>query len=227
MNRSWAAARTAARAAVSRIGYDVIYRLGIARVLWSRVDRWEIRELVEGGGPCDPARLAPASGGRPRAIDVGCGEGGVTIYLARQGFETVGVDFSREALRLARRAAERENLEEDRLRFVQADLTASAIPSVEGPFDLIVDYGTLDDLGPAERRRAAGLIGRLARPGSRFFLYAAMGRREELPRFGYPSRYGPFMVPGEPEDLFGDLWEIERIPREGHPFIATFLLTRH
>jgi hypothetical protein len=57
-------------------------------------------------------------------------------------------------------------------------------------------------------------------------LYAAVGRREDLPLFGYQSRDGPLMVPGEPEDLFRVLWEVERIPQAGHPFIATFLLTR-
>lgn len=208
--------------------YDFMYRLGIARAFWSRVDRWEIRALVE-GGPCDPFRLAPPSGGRPRAIDLGCGEGGVAVYLAQQGFDTVGVDFSETALGLARRAATRAGLGDGGLRFVHGDLTAPSIMGVEGPFDLLVDYGTLDDLSGEDRRRAARLIDHLARPGSRFFLYAFHARRRDLPWFSFsgPSRLAPEVFePGEVEGLFGASWQIERIPRQGYPFIATFLLTR-
>jgi SAM-dependent methyltransferase len=205
--------------------YDLLYRLRMARVLWSSADRWEIRRLVE-DGPCAPSRLRPETGRPPRAIDLGCGEGAVSIYLAQRGFETVGIDFSDAALQLARRARARAGLAKSRLRFVRGDLTAASIPGVDGPFDLLVDYGSLDDLSPDGRRLAARLIRTLSRPGSRFFLYAATGQRGQLPRFGYPSRYGPFMVPGETEELFGADWSVERIPREGHRFTWTFLLTR-
>lgn len=211
----------------SRI-YDVMYRAGLARTFWSRIDRPEIRDLVE-GGPCDPRNLAPPIGGQPRAIDLGCGEGDVSIYLARQGFDTVGVDFSGAALTLARAAAARAGVDRSSLRFVQSDLTASTIPGVEGPFDLLVDYGTLDDLGGEARSRAARLITSLARPGSRFFLYAFYARLQDLPWVSVtgPSRLAPERIePGELEALFGDAWTIERIPREGGGFVATFLLTR-
>lgn len=208
--------------------YDLMYRLGLARAFWSRVDRWEIRGLVE-GGRCDPGRLAPPSGGRPRALDLGCGEGGVAVYLAQHGFDTVGVDFSGGALRLAREAAARTGLDEGSLRFVPGDLTAATIPGVHGPFDLFVDYGTLDDIGAGERHHVAALIGSLARPGSRFFLYTFFARHRDLPWFSVsgPSRLAPERLePGEVEALFGDGWDVERIPREGRGFIATFLLTR-
>src|SRR3970040_2902987 len=109
--------------------YELMSRLGLPRAFWSRADRWEIRELVE-GGPCDPARLAPPSGGRPRAIDLGCGEGGVTVYLAQHGFDTVGVDFSEVGLRSARKTAARAGLDGADIRLVQGDLTSSSIPGV-------------------------------------------------------------------------------------------------
>ena len=157
--------------------YDLMYRARLARLFWSRVARPEIRQLVEGGA-CDPIRMAPPSGGPPRAIDLGCGEGAVSVYLAEHGFQTVGVDFSGAALRLARQAARRAGIDDGRLRFVQADLAAPSIPGVEGPFDLLVDYGTLDDLGADERRRAAALIGLdpAGVPGSRAELAAYFER---------------------------------------------------
>lgn len=208
--------------------YNVMYRAGLARLFWSRVDRPEIRALVE-GGPCAPERLLPPGGGRPRAIDLGCGEGAVAIYLARRGFTTIGVDFSAAALHQARRAAVRAGLDEARLRFIEADLTAPSMPGIAGPFDLLVDYGTLDDLGADARRRAATLIDGLARPGSRFFLYVFEARRASLPWFSLrrPSRFAPEVFePGEIEALFGGRWGVERIRRDGAPWIANYLLTR-
>lgn len=207
--------------------YNLMYRAGLARVFWSRINRPEIRALVE-GGPCDPARVAPPGGGRPRAIDLGCGEGAVAIYLARRGFTTIGVDFSAAALRRARRAARLAGLDEARLRFIEADLTAPSIAGLDGPFDLLVDYGTLDDLATDERRRAAMLIDDLAHPGSRFFLYAFEARRASLPWFSLrsPSRFAPEVFePGEVEALFGGSWDVERIPRDGPPWISNYLLT--
>jgi SAM-dependent methyltransferase len=208
--------------------YNFMYRARLARLFWSRVDRPEIRALVE-GGPCDPARLAPPGGGRPQAIDLGCGEGAVAIYLARRGFTAIGVDFSAAALWQARRAAAFAGLDDTRVRFIEADLTDPSIAGVAGPFDLLVDYGTLDDLGHEDRRRAASLIDGLARPGSRFFLYAFEARRASLPWFSMhsPSRLAPEVFePGEVEALFGDSWDVERLPRHGPPWISNYLLTR-
>lgn len=208
--------------------YDFMYRTGLAGRFWSRADRWEIRDLIE-RGPCSPALLMPPGGDRARALDIGCGAGGVSIYLARYGFETVGVDFSATALRKARRAASAAGLSPSQLGFVQGDLTAPAIPGVEGPFDLLVDYGTLDDLKPDGRHQAARLIDSLARPGSRLFIFAFYGRRADLPLFSLsgPSRLAPELIEaGGIEELFGGTWDVERVPRKGDRFIATFLLTR-
>ena len=56
----------------------------------------EVVELVEGEGP------SPG-----RALDLGCGTGTNCVYLARHGWEVVGVDFSVLAIRPARRKARR------------------------------------------------------------------------------------------------------------------------
>lgn len=208
----------------SRRAYDLLYRVFAP---WSRARRLEIRGLVT-DGPCDPAALVPPEGPPARAIDLGCGEGGVAIWLAEAGFRTVGVDFSTVALRKSRAAAERAGLDEDRLMFVEGDLTADSIPGAPGPFDLLVDYGTLDDLPAAGRQKMAALVTDLARSGARFFLYAWLGDRDELPRISFtgPSKMSPGLAPGEVESLFGEHWQIERLPDTGERFVTTFLLTR-
>jgi SAM-dependent methyltransferase len=199
--------------------YDLMYRW---RAPWEMGARSELVALVE-AGRVTSGRLAPG-----RAVDLGCGSGANAIFLARSGFDVVGIDFSPVALRKARRAALAAGLSQ-RLRFVCADLTAQSLPGLGGPFDLLVDYGTLDDLAPRDRRAMALTIIRLARPGSIFVLYAFYAARSDLPRFSLtgPSRLVPVLEPGEEIELFGDAFEIERLP-EPRPeqLTAAFLMTR-
>lgn len=205
--------------------YDLMYRFGAP---WEGADRVELRALVA-DGRCAPATLRRADTPAARAIDLGCGAGGVSIELADAGFDVTGVDFSLVALRKARRAADRRGLGADRIRFAAGDLTAGRVDGVAGPFDLLVDYGTLDDLSAAGRRAMAGYMTSLARPGARCFLFAFAGRPEDLPRFSFsgPSRAFPGLAPGETERLFGAAWEIEALmePTKAAPF-ATWLMER-
>ncbi len=209
---------------VGRAAYNLMYRFGAP---WEGADRVELRRLVE-DGRCSPETLAPP-GRRARAIDLGCGAGAVAIELAEAGFDVVGIDFSRVALRKARAAATTLGLGGDRLRLVEGDLTAGQVTGVVGPFDLLVDYGTLDDLPTAARGAMARYVASLARPGARFFLYAFGGDPRDLPRFSFsgPSRSFPGLVPGEVEALFGPTFRIEALeaPTRGR-HVGTWLLER-
>jgi SAM-dependent methyltransferase len=199
--------------------YDLMYRW---RAPWEVSARSELVALV-GSGRVTPERLAPG-----RAVDLGCGAGANAVFLAQTGFDVVGIDFSPVALRKARRASFAAGVSE-RVRLVRADLTAQRLPGVEGPFDLLVDYSTLDDLAPADRRAMAANIIRLARPGSIFVLYAFHAAHMDLPRFSLrgPSRLVPVLEPGEEVELFGNAFEIERLPepRPEH-LTAAFVMTR-
>jgi ubiquinone/menaquinone biosynthesis C-methylase UbiE len=68
-----------------------------------------------------------------RCLDVGCGDGQVTVELARAagpGGRVVGIDIDEDALAIARQAAEQAGVEAE---FVVADATA---PPERGAFDL-------------------------------------------------------------------------------------------
>jgi SAM-dependent methyltransferase len=210
---------------VGRRAYDLMYRFGAP---WEDADRVELRALVQ-DGRCSPEMLRPPDGGPARAIDLGCGSGNVSCELAEAGFSVTGVDFSEVALRKARARAAERGLGEDRVRFVQGDLTADALPQAPGPYDLLVDYGTLDDLPASGRRAMAALVTSLARPGSRFFLFAFSGQPQDLPRFSFsgPSRAFPGIVPGEAEALFGPAFSVELLQAPSRrSLIATYLLER-
>jgi SAM-dependent methyltransferase len=53
------------------------------------------------------------------AVDIAMGQGRNALYLAERGWRVTGIDFSDEALRLAREAAARRNLA---LEAIQADI---------------------------------------------------------------------------------------------------------
>ena len=196
--------------------YDLMYWRGAP---WEMGPRSELVELVEAG------RLDPDT--HPHALDLGCGTGANVVYLAEHGFEPTGVDFSGVALAKAqRRAAERGVT--DRVRWFRGDLTRPETAPDE-TFDLLVDYGTLDDLNDRGRAAIATLIGRLSHPGSRFLFWCFYGSQAEMPwiSFDGPSKFVPAIRPGEVEQRFGDLFDIERLPQPPRGSrSACFLLTR-
>ena len=70
---------------------------------------WDAR-YRESPGPAEPAELLTSLGqllpSRGRALDIACGSGRNSIWLAQRGLEVVAVDISAEALRLGRELAE-------------------------------------------------------------------------------------------------------------------------
>ncbi len=79
-----------------------------------------------------PNRLlvAEAEGLTPgRALDLACGEGRNAVWMAEQGWQVTGVDFSQVALDKAHRLAEQRGVE---VNWVCADLLEYAPPGVFG-----------------------------------------------------------------------------------------------
>jgi ubiquinone/menaquinone biosynthesis C-methylase UbiE len=68
-----------------------------------------------------------------RALDLGCGEGADSVWLAERGWKVVAVDISETALGRAREAAGSRGVS-DRIEFVALDLS-DGFP--DGEFDLI------------------------------------------------------------------------------------------
>ena len=207
-----------------RWAYNVLYRVGAAKRWrgWDKGTGPELIELVE-SGRVTPEKLPPG-----RVIDLGCGTGANLLFLAQRGFRGLGVDFSDVAVTTARRDAAASGLA-DRATFVVADITAP-IPAADGPYDLVVVYNTLQDLVGAGRRALADAVVTMTRPGSMVLLWCWYKAPADLPFVSLrgPSRLLPLVVaPGEEEDLFGDSFDIERLPKPGPSTDrACFLMVR-
>jgi len=167
-----------------RWGFDLLYLLAKTPGD-TQVTPPEVVALVEGGG------LVPG-----RALDLGCGTGTNSIYLARHGWEVVGVDFSALAVRRAGRKARRAGVS---CRFHRADVTNLSF--LKHPFDLALDIGCLHSLPPEAQGRYAAELVRLVGAGGLYVLYAF------LPSLGCATRG---IALEEVRDLFAPAFAIER-----------------
>jgi SAM-dependent methyltransferase len=203
---------------VSSRFYDLAYRLWAP---WDVVGvRPELQRMVEDGA------LTPAN--HPDVIDLGCGSGANAVFLATHGFQVTAVDFSPAGLRKAERRAVQAGVAE-RCRFVEADLTAPDLSDlVGGPFDLLIDASTIDDLTGSRRLAVAENVARLARPGALMLCWCNYATAEQLPRFSFtrPSRLVPVIEPGEEQRLFGEAFDIEILRPSDADFEACLLLRR-
>lgn len=100
-------------------------------------DRYAGGEAIWSGDP-NPQLVAEASAFTPgTALDVGCGEGGDVIWLARRGWRVTGADFSGNGLARAARHAASAGVA-DRTDWWQVD--ARAFTADGRTFDLVTSH---------------------------------------------------------------------------------------
>lgn len=167
---------------VTKWMYDLMYRFS--------TPSWEGR-----GVPPEVTALAENGRERGRALDLGCGTGKNSIYLAQQGYTVVGVDFSTQAIELARRNARRAGAAVD---FFTGDVTR--LDFLAEPFDVVLDVGCFHSLDAAGRAQYAAHMARLTRPGSTFLLWA----------FSSSSHFGIGLEPGVAPGYFSPYFALNR-----------------
>ncbi len=112
-----------------------------------------------------------------RLLDVPCGDGRMTIELARRGYEVTGVDVSRKVVQAARQEARAAGVSVDIRCVDMRELPWRG--KFEGVFNIGGSFGYFDDPG---NLRAVRAIGRALSSGGRFVL-EAMVAESVLPRF--------------------------------------------
>ncbi|NDJ53708.1 MAG: class I SAM-dependent methyltransferase [Chloroflexi bacterium] len=106
-----------------------------------------------------------------QALDIGCGTGTNVIYLARQGWQAVGVDVVGQAIRQAEKKARYAGLTES-TRFLHADIARLPELSIPQPLDLVLDIGCFHALSKETQRSYPTHIAALMRHAAPFLLYA-------------------------------------------------------
>lgn len=114
-----------------------------------------------------------------RALDLGCGFGRASLYLAGLGWQVDGVDFIPQAVTEANARAVRAGLAE-RARFHQGSV--ARLDFLSGPYDLALDVGCAHGLDAAELGAYCDGLRRLLRPGAVYLLFAHLTEAEADPQ---------------------------------------------
>lgn len=105
--------------------------------------------------------------GKGRALDIGCGNGRNSIYLAKQGFEVDGIDFSRASIEWAHQKAYEENVT---VNFLNQSIFDFQVQ--HSSYDFVYDSGCLHHIKPHRRNQYIKKIVDILRPGAFFGLTA-------------------------------------------------------
>lgn len=100
-----------------------------------------------------------------KAIDLGCGNGRNSVFLAGRGFDVQGIDHSATAIAWA----------SERVRDAGASvrLRCASVFDIQlavGGYDLVYDSGCFHHIAPHRRHRYIGLVTRALKPGGWFGL---------------------------------------------------------
>jgi ubiquinone/menaquinone biosynthesis C-methylase UbiE len=123
--------------------------------MWSdvRIPK-ELKELVKATNP-------------KTSLELGCGLGVFSTYMAEQGITATGVDFSSVAIEKAKqRSAEKKN----KPTFLVGDVTDLKIHTE--PFDVAFDVGCFHCLNEEDEKKYASEMHRLLKPGGTLLIWA-------------------------------------------------------
>lgn len=96
-----------------------------------------------------------------RALDIGCGSGIDSVYLASQGWDVTSLDFIPDALTMTRTRADAAGVT---LNLIEADAMTWSCPA--DSFDLIIDGGCLHSKKQSDRPKyKANILNWLAKGG--------------------------------------------------------------
>lgn len=116
-------------------------------------------------------RLAPC-----RALDLGCGSGINSVWLAQQGFAVTGIDLSPLAIALARQRASAAGV---RVQFLAGDILALDEPRPE--FDFFFDRGCYHIVRKLDVTRYLQVVASWVQPGGLGLVLAGNAREPMSP----------------------------------------------
>lgn len=168
----------------------------------TRIDPYADGDAPVWSGNPNHALVTELQGVAPgRALDVGSGEGADAVWLARQGWDAVGLEPSAKGLDRARAAAQAAGVE---IEWVESTLEDAALPPAS--FDLVSAFYAPLFRTPERRaeRRLAGLVA----PGG---LLLAVHHKDFNPEKLRERGIDPddFLKIPEIADSLGDGWTVE------------------
>lgn len=133
---------------------------------------------------------------RGRVLEIGCGTGTNSIWLARQGFDAIGLDISAEAIDIARRHADEQGIS---CRFICDDFLDCDLEAESCLF--LFDRGCFHSIPDEEHRRAfAGRVAEMLPSGGLWL--SMIGNADDPVRDQGPPKLSALQIATIMEPLF-------------------------
>jgi SAM-dependent methyltransferase len=173
--------------------FDDVYRSALFHWAWSDVRiPGEIKTLVAKGAP-------------HRALELGCGLGRFSRYVAQQGIRATGVDFSPVAIAKAQAKVAGGDVRPD---FIVGDVTH--LDALEGPFDVSFDVGCFHCLDPEAQQAYVSEVFRLLKPGGTHLIWAMDASPSKVP-----------LSPAAVEQIFAPAFKLQDARRSRRRLVSS------
>ena len=183
------------------------------RAPWTRTEPpQELVELIESG------KVAPC-----KAIDVGCGEGFHSIYLASKGFDVLGIDLSERAIRYAKENAARRGV---KVRFVAMDI--ADLGQITEKFDFILEWSLLHQITLPQRQKYVKDVAKILNRNGKYLSVCFNQQSAEFGNPGEKYRISPsgmklyFSSQKELKELFEQYFHIIEMKLLRTPHVANY-----
>jgi tellurite methyltransferase len=163
------------------------------------------RDLSTMGGPSiEIYEIVPALAPGSRVLDLGCGEGRNSLFLAQHGCRVTCIDRSADAIDKVRLAADRLGVE------INALVSDIAHLDLDSDYEVVLSHGVLYYLTNMEWRDLLSQAKERTTPGG-FNIYSVFIFSDRFPRPHEfrSARYTHSLAPRELEEFYSD-WEVIR-----------------
>jgi len=143
--------------------FDKIYESG---AVWTEIEPpKELADLIDGG----KVKLC-------KVLDVGCGEGFYSVYLASKGFDVTGIDISENAVKLAKANAVERGV---KVKFLSMDV--ADLGKLDDKFDFVFEWAILHHISPELRQKYLESVSGVLNKGGK---YLSVCFNNQNPDFG-------------------------------------------
>jgi cyclopropane fatty-acyl-phospholipid synthase-like methyltransferase len=98
-----------------------------------------------------------------KAIDIGCGEGFYSIYLASKGIDVMGIDLSEQAIEYAKGNTEQAKYN---IRFMVMDV--NSLHQLNETFDFVLEWSVMHHIMPPQRQNYIKDISKILNKGGKY-----------------------------------------------------------
>lgn len=163
------------------------------KIPWQNVQADYLAEVIEAG------KVKPGL-----ALDLGCGTGMKSIFLAEKGFDVTGVDISKTAIGHAEENASNAKV---KVEFITADATDLSFLG-DKKFDFILDWANLHGIPQEEREKYINEIVKHAEENSKLLLRCFSKKDTEDESVKRPMGIIYLFSKKDIEKLFGKYFKI-------------------